>query len=288
MAARSSFAFQSVVSIPAFHRIETKKHARSTMRKSVLGLSIYCLLAGLTSICVSAQTAPPVEDPQAVTVLTASLTAMGGQALFSSIQDSTISGQMQSVDGQQPPDQFVWKSLGIAIRHEYAMADGLHISVVNQDKGQLKDPDGTVTALNARSSLTILPYHMPGVLLLSLLTSQNVSLALVAQPSSDPQYIHVSAQQQLQDPKLSYLTQQEWEFDPATGLPVKVTFCLPDERNQGHVGQASIAYTAWQNASGALFPQAFELFTDGELQSTITLQTPAFNQGLRASDFQLQ
>jgi hypothetical protein len=111
---------------------------------------------------------------------------------------------------------------------------------------------------------------------------------MVAQPTVDPQYIHVSAMQQLQDSTKSYLTQQEWEFDPATGLPVRVTFCLPDIRNQLHDGQATIAYTAWQNTSGAVFSQTLQLFTDGNLQSTITLQTPVFDQGLTASDFQLQ
>lgn len=195
---------------------------------------------------------------------------------------------MQSIDTQQPPDQFVWKTMGMAIRHEYSMADGLYVSIVNQGQGQSKDPSGSITPLNARSSMTILPYHMPGILLLFLLTSQNISLTIVNQPSSDPQFIHVSAVQQLQDSTKNYLTAQEWEFDPATSLPVKVTFYLPDVQNQVHDDNASVAYTSWQRTSDALFPQTLQLFTDADLQSQCTLQTPVLNQGLNPSDFQLQ
>jgi hypothetical protein len=212
---------------------------------------------------------------------------MGGAASLASIQDVTVSGQLQAAD-QSGTEQFTWKSLGLNIRHEYAMADGNHVSVVTGAQGQSQGPDGTITPINIRSSITILPYHMPGVLIHSLLASANASLVFISQPSSDPQYMHVYASVQLAQANKSYLTQQEWEFDPATNLPIKVTFYLPDVRNSIHDGNATIQYTAWQNATGVLVPQSLSVFSDGVLQSTVTLSVPLFNQGLTLSDFQLQ
>ena len=223
--------------------------------KLQVGACIFLLTVGLLFMCnesASGQTAVQAvatKDPQAVAALNLALTALGGPTAFAAIQDSTVSGQSQPSDPSLPTDQFIWKSVGMAIRQEYAMSDGTHISAVIQGKGQSKDPSGQIAPIDGRASLTIFPYHLPGVVLLSLLNSANATLSLISDPTNDGNLIHVRSIRLLSHPLLSPLTRQDWLFDPVSGLPVRVSFCLPDLKSQRLDGTATVTFTGWQSAS---------------------------------------
>jgi len=254
----------------------------------VLRLSYAVLLLFIAITACQTGLSQSSQDPQAVAALNAALTAMGGQAALSAIQDATVSGQSQPSDPAASADSFVWKSTGMSIRHEYTMTDGVHVSVVDQGQGSRMEPSGQITTIDPRASLTILPYHLPGIMIVSLLGAANVSLTLINDPVNDGSLIHVSAMQQLSQPSLSLVTRQDWLFDPVSGLPIRVSIYLPDNHNQRFDGTASIVFTQWQTVSSVQVPQSMQLFFEDELQSIIRLNTPTFNQGLPASTFQLQ
>jgi len=267
---------------------EPLKQSRPENIRWFVAVCIACQIFGAFASAQNSVQQAPTKDPQAVAALNATLAAMGGQAAFGAIQDVTVSGQSQSSDQSAPADQFVWKSIGMSVRHEYSMPDGTHTSSVSQGKGQSKDPSGKISTIDSRASLTIFPYHMPGSVLLSLLNSADRSLSLVSDPTDDGNLIHLRSVQQLPQPLLGPITRQDWYIDPASGLPVRVSFYLPDLKSQRLDGTATIVFTNWQTAASIQVPQSMQLFYDGVLQDTITLGSPTFNQGLSASVFRLQ
>lgn len=234
------------------------------------------------------QTSVAAKDSQAVATISMALTAMGGESAFAAIQDTTVSGEAAPSDPSASPSQFIWKNMGISIRHEYAMPDGTHISTVNHGKGRRQEPSGKVTPIDIRAGLTIFPYHMPGTVLLSLLNAADRSLAVITDPSDDGALLHIQSIQSLSKPLLNPVTRQDWYFDPTTSLPVRVSFYLPDLRNQRLDGTATIVFSSWQTISGIQVPKSMQLLFDGSLQETFSLGTPVFNQGLQASTFQIQ
>jgi hypothetical protein len=245
----------------------------------------------LSAVCVSAQDSAQQavkKDSLAASVVDTALTAMGGRSAIASIQDVTITGQSQSSDPNKPDDRLVWKSKGMSIRYENTTQDGHSIVVVHRRNGSRQDSSGKVNAMAHRVSITLFPSHLPGTVLLSLLNSPDCSLSVVDDPNSESNTTHIRSEKQMAQKGFTRLTRQDWYFDRSTGLPVRVEFYLPDMKNQQLDGTATVVYTEWQTVSSILIPRSLQLLYDGNLQSTVTLETPTFNQGIPASAFQLQ
>jgi hypothetical protein len=244
----------------------------------------------LSLACVASAQSPSAvkRDQAAVQVLAQALNEMGGQSAFSSIQDVIVQGQMQSPTSSNTPEQITWKNRGMSMRYEYSAQDGKSVAIFDHGKGHRRDSSGNISEMDHRTSLTLFPTHLPGVALLSLLDSPDRSLSVIPTTDSESNMVHVRSEKQMAKPGFSRITRQDWYFDQTTGLPIRVDYYLPDLKNQRFDGTATVLYTGWQTASSIQIPRTMQILYDGVLQSTVTVGAPSFNQGLSASDFQLQ
>lgn len=74
------------------------------------------------------------------------------------------------------------------------------------------------------------------------------------------------------------VTSQDWYFDPATGLPVRWQFPVPDTFNAGHsIGMGEIDFSNYQQVNGLLLPGSTTYSQDGKPETVTTINSVQFN-----------
>ena len=233
-------------------------------------------------------TSKVVRDPQAIAILQTAVKALGGFTALSQVTDTTMQGTAQPSDSSTSTESFVWQSKGQDIRREHHDGDGIHIFTTHQGKGKRFLPNSTTQEINTRTSLTLFPFEMPGVVLLHILGNPDYSLNIATDPEQASSLLHIRALRLDLKPGYSQVSTQDWYFDSTTGLPVRVEFAMPDTREPSRDGVATITYDAWHTDSGLLFPQHMRYLADGALQSVLTISSFQINQGLGAALFQVR
>jgi hypothetical protein len=112
-------------------------------------------------------------------------------------------------------------------------------------------------------------------------------LSVIQDAGAAANIVHVRFLQQMSDPTLTPLTQQDWYIDTNLGLPNRVDYYLPNVTNPAQDGTATILFTSWQKTTTVLIPQTFQMLNNGTQAGTLGLGVPQFNQGLSPSIFQL-
>ena len=233
------------------------------------------------------QPVPPVRDPQALQLLAASITVLGGQNAIAGIWDVTVTGTSQSVGGDSSQSNIVWLSSGSSIRKTSSDGNGTTVLVAQQGKAQATSTSGDTQSISGRTAVSLFPFEAPGVMLLMILNDPSRSAAIIADGSGSPGMLHLRTTQTAQLAGYVPVTQQDWYFDPNTGFPVRVDFVIPDQKQPALDSTGSILYGAWQSASGVQFPQLMQLQTAAGDQSVITVSAIALNQGLDPTLFQV-
>jgi hypothetical protein len=217
--------------------------------------------------------AQATKDPAAVSAINTALTSMGGQPAFAAIQDAVITAQAQDADGQPTSPQFTWKSIGVSLRTETTSPDGNTITTAQGGAGYLEDSSGAVSSMDQRLANSIFPHHLPGVILLYLLNAPDRSLSVISDTGATQNLVHVQSVQILSDQTTVSETQQDWYIDMNTGLPTRVDYVIPGQSGSDATG--TVQFTSWQKTATVLIPQVLQ-----DVQGTILVGTPAFNQGL--------
>jgi hypothetical protein len=258
-----------------------------------LGL-LLALIFRVPSGAQESQANQVVRDPQAISVLRSAIRAIGGRASLSNIQDTTMEGVSVPSDTSGSTERFVWESRGMDIRKESNASDGQSVFVIYQSKGTRFPPGNESKKISGRSALALIPFEVPGSILLQLLNDPYRSLELVSETeaasdgvASVPHTgVHMRTQRKNLKTGYAATTQQDWYFDPTTGIPLCVDFVLPDLKQPSLDGTASVLYDSWQEESGVQFPRQLQMFTDGVLQYTMTVSSIHINQGLNTTHFQ--
>ena len=143
-----------------------------------------------------------------------------------------------------------------------------------------------VTPMDSSFAVTLFPYHLPGEVLLYLLSAADRSLRIVSDNGTDDNLIHVQTESQAVDSTLTAFTLQDWYFDPRTGLPSRVDYVLPGSASSNSNGTASIVFLSWQKTPASLVPQSIQLSvkrhnyrdrkSSGLLSTTFGLTTAIF------------
>ena len=259
----------------------------------------------------SAQTTPPPSDPQAVAFAQQGIAALTGGT---QITDVTLSGNVNWIVGTD-------SELGTATllasgtgesRMDLVLASGTRTEIRDNQTGvplgKWVSPAGASGMIGLQNMMTDAAWFFP--VLGSLAAGNNVVLSYVGQETRGGQdvqhiqsYVFQPADASSSAPSakrssraalsaagtpvfsMQSLTTMDFYLDPATLVPVAVTFnSHPDDSAQGNL-LTEIDFSNYQSQNGGLVPMHIQRFLQGNLQADITITTVAFNTGLPLSDF---
>ena len=233
-------------------------------------------------------TAPPaVRDPAAVAAIQRALAALGGSGVLGQVRDCVAHGNIQVSEGSAlTGGSFVWKTAGTEFRYETPSPAGIHVFASGHGRAATLQ-NGVIESKGRHVRLAAFPPHLPGVLLLNVLSDAQsrltyVGTGLVGTTPAVRVRTSVGA-----DALTAAITLQEWLLDSSTGLPLRVEFQLFDSANRRFSMKAAFEFSNFRAVSGVLVPFRIATFHNRELNGVASLSSVAFNTGLNASEFDL-
>jgi hypothetical protein len=219
--------------------------------------------------------------------LQAAINAMGGQAAVNLINDSVVTGAANPLDGSGQVGTFAWKTLGYEYRYEFQAADqNIFVSGHGQPASA---QNGAVIAQPMHIALAKPALHLPFIVISRMLANSEYS-ALAMGPVPLPNG-GVALQVRTfsnADPLFTVATTEDWYFDPVTGLPVTVAFCMPNRNDANDCVAGSMDFSDYREFSGILVPFALVIAQEGSPTSVASVTSIVFNVGLSSSEFDLQ
>jgi|HubBroStandDraft_2_1064218.scaffolds.fasta_scaffold356678_1 hypothetical protein len=221
------------------------------MRFKRLGLAVCALLLAIAAWSKqpsqSASTTQPVSDPQAVAVVQAAITALGG---------ATAIAQSQ-----------VWEFHGAL---EGPMESGIRTETI---KLQIQNSSITINGITRTA-----PTFLNPSLFLPVLAG-----AVLLQESQDPTYeLHLDSPSILAGKPVtvvklvlrdSQLLAQVWVFDTTTNMPIRIFFELPAQMAQTKSFRGLVDLSNYRSISGVQYPFTVVNYTADKLPETLTLQS---------------
>ena len=218
---------------------------RSTRSALAVGILLIAVPSWGKQATQSATTPQPASDPQAVAVVQAAITALGGATTISQAQSWTFQAQMQGPHANG--------------NLSYSMS-------TDTDTGQIVRADGTTKPAPAIHS------HFLPALVGAILVKESQDPEFSIQNSgpstvdSNPVNVIVFATGPQNFPA------QIWYFN-ATNLPVRVNFRLPAEIGARSSFPFVVALSDYQPVSGVLYPFGIVSFVPGKPREMVTLQS---------------
>jgi hypothetical protein len=196
----------------------------------------------------------PVRDPQAIQVVQASITALGGATAIALATDWTIQAQVQQSLGVKTPNGTVtWTVLGGEYRSDFSSPQGITTLASGHGK-PFSVSQGTVTSAPLASMRALFSPALVGLVLLNEVQNSNYSVQSQGSSTIGSVKVNVvktSSQSNPFDPKL---TEQTWYFDSTTSFPVRVEFGLPDIKNPTRRVKSSLDFSGYSAIAGVSFP----------------------------------
>jgi hypothetical protein len=236
------------------------------------------------------------KNPTAMIIAENAVNAMGGTAAIKSYQDSLATGTLTLYQGDKPTTfPITLKSKGThETRIELQTPDGIQVRILNQGRGAIQRPDGTVKTPGLNNLVGERVGHIP---LLSLLSEyQNPDISLVYQGTAlvngqSTKVIAVSFvpyTDLMQGPFFSSITKTFFYVDQVTGLIDKIQYSNYEEGNWQQSRQTIEDYfTEYKTVSGVSVPFHQTTYADGKLDADLVLTSVTFSVGLSDSEFKL-
>ena len=244
------------------------------------------LLIWLACLC-SGQQPTPQRDEAAIATLQTAVNALGGQAAVNLISDSVLTGSATLPDGSGQLGSFTWKTLGFEFRYEFQSATDQTIFVSGHGR-PANSHNGVVAEQPIYVGLATPAVHLPSLIISRALADSEYSILAMGSvklPSGqNANQVRTIANAY---PLFTTATQQDWYFDPASGLPVSVAYCLPDKNDANSCVAGSMAFSDYRPSFGLLVPFRLVIGQDGIPSSAATLTEVSFNVGLSSSEFDL-
>ena len=226
----------------------------------------------------------PTRDPQALVTIQNAVLAMGGSQIIGAIRNITVRGTAQTVPASPgDPTTFVWVVSGADYRYENDGAQGSH-TLISNGGNPVDVRDGKAVPIAYHVSRATLPFHLPAVLLYSELSNANYSFHFVGQTTVGGRpAIQVHAEDD-SDSIGPIVTPQEWYFDVASNIPLRVEYRLPDAARGTKWTEGSMDFSSFQLVKGMLIPFGLAV-TDGPISLQITAVSATVNENLPANTF---
>jgi hypothetical protein len=228
----------------------------SSLRAGLL-VGILVLAIPSWSQQTSQATTVPASDPQAVAVVQAAITALGGATAISQAQSWTFQAQMQG---------------------RYANGDVGYVMSTDTDTGLYLLADGTTKPAPATQSQSV-PALVGAILL---------------KESQDPNFSMLFSGTAIQDSKpvsvivfifgLLKFPAQIWTFDSAN-LPIQVDFRLPARIGARRSRHGLVVLSDYRSVGGVLYPFRIVSPVWGQLSQIVTLQLVASGATAPTNEF---
>jgi hypothetical protein len=240
-------------------------------------LVIFPLFLAVSSVVFSQVKAAPYvkRDPQAIEHINHALAAMGGQAAWSAVLDTTVSGTcvLAARQGGGATLPFRWTTAQDEFRYETDTDNQGPVMLSGHGNPSIASSTNN-RAVTHETATLLKPYHLPGEVLLSALTDLHYSINTIGNDA-----VHGLTSIHLRI--VHYLTNtselgstQDWWLDATTYLPTKVTYNVPGQQVEAYM-PITYLYSAWgSEESGILIPHQLSQYED----SNVPMQTCAITK----------
>jgi hypothetical protein len=246
--------------------------------------------ATLAQATNSSSSITPTVDSQSLTILQASLRAMGGSVP----SDSAAAGAVTTVAGGQTDHgtiRILTEGSG-ETSVEMAMPDATRTTVYANGQAS-ESVGGVLTPLPLELAVTSKAPEFPVPFIAALLSDSDASLQYVGLESSEGQSVYhirvwdsFASRPDLQ-PLASFSTHDIW-IDTTSGLPQRIGYVRRPAHGAVAGVRVDIWYSAYKQIGGVSYPMTIEESLNGTPWATITIQSVSFDTGLSDRDFSLQ
>lgn len=225
-------------------------------RFDVLPLVVAVLFA-LSGSALAISQAPATSTLTPAQVFSQAISALGGSAAWSGIADTTMSGACTDEDDASSAttsSPFLWITAQSEFRYQMGATTSSTVLLSGHGKPSFSSPSASQSLTNETAEL-LKPFHMPGLVLLSILNDSSYHATVVGQEvvlGAAATHIHVQHQ-------LAYALEQgadqDWWISTSTFLPVKVTYLVPGQSVKSYMTN-SYYFSSWTATSGGIaYPQ---------------------------------
>jgi hypothetical protein len=256
----------------------------------------FFLLVLVGSTFLFSQKQPPLSDPQAVALVQAAVTAMGGSQTTAAPQDSTAIANVTVTSGtslEQGSLKATTRGLD-QTAEEITLPSGVQRLVYSQGSSNDKRPDASPgedpfsyeLSLSAQSPIFPLPW-----LVGRMASADTAVVNLGSETQSNVTTTHVSLTNTFTSaPDLAqystFTVANVW-LD-STGLPLRISYERHSAGGDSPAVSVAYEYSDYRSVQGFLYPFQIRKFVNGTIWASICVQTVQFNTGLSAADFSLQ
>jgi hypothetical protein len=223
------------------------------------------------------------RDPQALQIISDSLAAMG--AVPGAFQHAILSGRMVPAGGIPAKTfQTTYEIRGrrVAFLRQIASAAGTDTFASGNGKPLRLSANGKSYRFSDHVALAAQPFELPFVILAAALRDPAYSAVLVDSAPGAPLHIKIEDET---DVVSQAVTGQDWYFDPATKLPTRVEYRLPDVIDAAKSEPASCDYVAFQAVNGMSLPKQLHVVEPGGT-AEMFIDSVDFNAAV-AADFDM-
>lgn len=254
----------------------------------VIGWVLYQLLFVQMMLGQSVQ-----RDEQAVSVISDTVNAGGGLAVFTSIADFKASGKItyfwagEEVQGAAT----IWARGTDQFRLDAKLHDGVRSFVVNKGLGSVHRTNGQPTLLPPHNTVNLGSLTLPTVHLAAALQDHSFSVLYVGRESKDGHQVHHVRLQKVfpndVDGIRGRLSKREFYIDTVTLQIVNTVDMLHPQYQFGVAYPHEMLFSDYQNVGGLMIPFSIIEIVNGQHTFAIRLNEFTINQGLTDDDFQL-
>jgi len=261
---------------------------------------LLCLFLLVPRAQLSAQTssldAPAAvsKDPQAIATIQNALSTLSSVATLV-YQDSVATGTLAAnIAGKPSSMPVVIKTRGTRmIRAELQKPKGTTIRIVNNGAGVIVQPDGSVQKLLTNNTIVERISHIPAFSILADFQDPSVSIESVGLDSIGGKSVNVVAVRPL---PVKNISKSAWDrsttkiffwIDPANGTVAKIAYTNFAENDPNSGVKVEVLLSNYKSFQGVMVPLQQVAYSDGLIESVLTLDNITFNVGLLDSEFAL-
>lgn len=258
---------------------------RGATRLMLMALLLHC---GYASAQNGSQNHPKVQvqrDERGVAAITRALDAMGGLTVFSALKDTKTEASCTRVSNTKSDTHNVrWVTSGDYFRYDGGDAD--QRGMVNGPHGSSRTINGKTIAVSDRSLQAAKPFYLPGLLLFRALQHPENEIDMLENTTVDGvSAVHLRvADTKSVDDSLGQ-PEEEWFFDPQTGLPLRFTFVTPALNSLRMSVSTTVQYSGFKSVQGVAIPGTMLRWFEGGPKTTCTINSFSFNQRTEPSTF---
>lgn len=248
-------------------------------------------LSFLCALCVLLFTSPfsgqrkiAERDADAIVVLQRAISVMGGAAIPQA-RDCVAAGTIEAVSGGWlTSGTFAWKDSGSEFRYENPTSSGRATLVSGRGHPTVLRADG-FKRFNAHVSEAKIAPHLAALVLYRALSDEQYRLVFLGEEVIGGTRV-LRIRTTLEKDEVSALTTvQEWLFDAASGLPLRVEYRLPSNQNALDYLPAALEFSSFQYVSGIAVPARIAFYHDGQYSGVAILTSVTFNAGISSDEF---